>query len=273
MAPTTTASALATAAGVLQARSDASPVQRPLRVVLAGDSTVAPYVASAYPMSGWGAHLGAALTARCAADAAAAVGGAGGHGNGRGGSAAAAPVHVVDLAKNGATTESHRRDGLWEAVLDAVAPGDLVLLQFGHNDQKHEHLAAWSGYTANLIQMLTEVRDRGAQPVLCTPVARRHFADGKLLRTHGEHPTAVFALAETFDVPLLDLQARTRALIEACGEEPSRRLFTQLAAGTSHLYPEGIEDNTHFSIEGAIAVAEIVAELLAPLLREPLPHG
>src|SRR5699024_12043924 len=66
-------------------------------------------------------HLGAALTAR---------------------SAATTPLHVVDLAKNGATTESHRAEGLWAAVLDATAPGDLVLLQFGHNDQKHEHLSA-----------------------------------------------------------------------------------------------------------------------------------
>ncbi|MGO1227073.1 MAG: rhamnogalacturonan acetylesterase [Brachybacterium sp.] len=241
----------------LRDRRAALPVRR-RRVVLAGDSTVAPYPATAYPMSGWGAHLGAALTARGAADD-------GGH---------RAPVHVVDLAKNGATTESHRADGLWSAVLDAAAPADLVLLQFGHNDQKHEHLAAWAGYAENLTRMITEVRGRGAHPVLCTPVARRHFADGKLLRTHGEHPTAVLGLAETFDVPLLDLQARTRELIGSLGEDLSRGLFTQLPAGQSPLYPEGVEDNTHFSIEGAIAVAEIVAELLAPLLEELEPsHG
>ena len=218
---------------------------RTRRVVLAGDSTVAPYVATAYPMCGWGAHLGAALTARCRATA---------------------PLHVVDLAKNGATTESHRAEGLWEAVLDATAPEDHVLLQFGHNDQKHEHLSAWGGYTENLSRMLTEVRALGAHPVLCTPVARRHYAQGRLLCTHGDHPAAVFALAETFDVPLLDLHSRTRELIEELGEEPSRRLYTQLPAGASPLYPEGVEDNTHFSIDGAIAVAEIVAELLAPVL-------
>src|SRR5699024_3505859 len=231
--------------------SGAVPGRRLRRVVLAGDSTVAPYVATAYPMSGWGAHLGAALTARCTA-----------------GGGPASPFHVIDLAKNGATTESHRVDGLWDAVLDALAPGDMVLLQFGHNDQKHKHLTAWTGYTANLARMLTEAQEQDAHPVLCTPVARRHYADGTLLRTHGEHPTAVLALAETFDVPVLNLQARTRALITSLGEEPSRRLFTQLPAGQSGLYPEGIEDNTHFSVEGAIAVAEIVAELLAPLLRD-----
>ncbi|MGP9746580.1 rhamnogalacturonan acetylesterase [Brachybacterium sp. AOP29-B2-41] len=233
------------------------PAARRRRIVLAGDSTVAPYVATAYPMSGWGAHLGAALTARCAVL---------GEGTAADGAVATA-LHVIDLAKNGATTESHRAEGLWSAVLDATATGDLVLLQFGHNDQKHEHLAAWEGYTENLARMIAEVRALGAHPVLCTPVARRHYEGGKLLRTHGEHPTAVLALSETFDVPMLDLQSRTRALITTLGEEPSRELFTQLPAGSSDLYPEGIEDNTHFSIDGAIAVAEIVAELLAPLLQ------
>ncbi|MGP9539251.1 rhamnogalacturonan acetylesterase [Brachybacterium sp. AOP43-C2-M15] len=226
---------------------------RPLRVVLAGDSTVAPYVATAYPMCGWGAHLGAALTARVAEAA-----------------AAAGPVHVVDLAKNGATTQSHRDDGLWAGVLDAAAPGDVVAIQFGHNDAKHEHLAPWGGYTAALDRMVEEVRALGALPVLCTPVARRHYEDGTLLHTHGEYPAAAIALAERRDVPLLDLNARTRGLIDSLGEEPSRRLFTQLPAGASILYPEGIEDNTHFTVDGAIIVAEVVAELLAPMVLHAL---
>lgn len=226
--------------------------ERHRRVVLAGDSTVAPYVATAYPMCGWGAHLGAALTSRCLlAD-----------------DGTTTPVHVVDLAKNGATTESHREEGLWAAVLDAAIAGDLVVIQFGHNDQKHEHLGPWGGFTAHLTRMATEALALGARPVLCTPVARRHYEHGQLLHTHGEYPAAVIALAETLEVPLLDLHTRTRELIETIGEEPSRRLFTQLPAGTSLLYPEGVEDSTHFSVEGAITVANIVAELLAPILRD-----
>ncbi|WP_114855787.1 rhamnogalacturonan acetylesterase [Brachybacterium sp. YJGR34] len=221
---------------------------RPPRVIVAGDSTAAPYVATAYPMCGWGAHLGAALTARLGAG----------------------PLHVVDLAKNGASTESHRAEGLWAGVLDASAAGDLVVIQFGHNDQKREHLDPFGGYTANLTRMVEEVRDRGARPVLCTPVARRHYEDGTLLHTHAQYPAAVIALAAQLDVPLLDLNTRTRALYAELGEEGSRRLFTQLPAGVSPLYPEGIEDNTHFSVDGAITVAQIVAELLAPIAREAL---
>src|SRR5690606_25641438 len=102
------------------------------RVILAGDSTVAPYVATEYPLCGWGAHLGAALNALLAP--------------------AEGPVHVVDLAKNGATTRSHREDGLWAAVLASTEAGDTVVLQFGHNDQKHPDLDAFGGFSEHLAE-------------------------------------------------------------------------------------------------------------------------
>src|SRR5699024_9191009 len=94
----------------------------------------------------------------------------------------------------------------------------------------------------------------------------RHYRDGDLLHTHADYPAAVTALAARLHLPLLDLNARTRELLETLGEEPSRRLFTQLPPGASVLYPDGVEDDTHFSVEGAITVAAIVAELLAPVV-------
>lgn len=216
------------------------------RVLLAGDSTVAPYVAPDFPLCGWGAHLGAALNALLPA--------------GEG------PVHVVDLAKNGATTRSHREEGLWDALLGGTTAGDAVILQFGHNDQKHADLDAAGGYTAHLARMIHEIRERGAQPVLCTPVARRHYAEGRLLETHGAYPQAVHDLGRTLGVPVLDLHAETRTLILDLGEEGSQRLFGRMAPGESPLRPDGLVDDTHFSIDGAIAVADLVAPLLAPLL-------
>lgn len=238
---------------------------RPRRVVLAGDSAVAPHSAADYPVSGWGVHLGAALTARCTAlparpsrprarrD--------------RTAPPSVEPLHVIDLAQDGATTASHREEGLWAAVLDAAGPGDVVLLQFGHHDQQHDDLAAWDGFSRNLGRMVEEVREAGAHPVLCTPVTERHFTAGRLVRTPSEHPAAVFAVAEIHDVPVLDLRSRTRELIEAWGEGPSHRLFARIHQGRSVPPAGGIEDDTRFSIDGAIAVAEIVAELLAPVIR------
>lgn len=252
------------------------------RVVVAGDSTAAPYLAPAYPMCGWAAHLGAPLTAQFITGALDRTTGPSGPSGTRGPTTPAdpsgtrvptGPIHVVDLAKNGASTSSYIAEGLWAAVLSATAPGDVVVLQFGHNDQKDPDLDPWGGFTRTLAGMVCEVRAADAHPVLATPVARRHFAHAALEHTHGEYPAAVTALAADLEVPLMDLNAHTRALLEEQGEEPSRRLFTQLPPGASPLYPDGIEDNTHFSVTGAIHIAEIVAELLAPILRRTMCAG
>jgi lysophospholipase L1-like esterase len=198
-------------------------------VLLAGDSTVASCPAFEAPMSGWGAQLGPY------------VGG---------------PVR--NFAKGGATTASHRAEGLWAALLREVTPGDLVVIQFGHNDQKEPELP----YRENLRAFAEEARGAGARPVLCTPVQRRRFEGERLAPTHGAYPGQVRELAGVEGVPLIDLTAATTELYERLGPEGSKALFTHFPPGLHPLYPDGVADDTHFCFRGADEVAAIVAERL-----------
>ncbi|MET7461861.1 rhamnogalacturonan acetylesterase [Nonomuraea sp. NPDC005501] len=198
-------------------------------VLLAGDSTVASCPASEAPMSGWGAQLG-------------------GHVGG--------PVR--NFAKGGATTAGHRAEGLWAALLLEAAPGDLVVIQFGHNDQKEPELP----YRDNLRAFVEEARGAGALPVLCTPVQRRRFVGDRLAPTHGDYPDRVRALAAEQGVPLIDLTAATTELYERLGPEGSKALFTHFPPGGHPLHPDGVADDTHFCFRGADEVAAIVAERL-----------
>ncbi|HSN10928.1 MAG TPA: rhamnogalacturonan acetylesterase [Propionibacteriaceae bacterium] len=226
-----------------------------MQVLLAGDSTVASCPAAETPMSGWGAHLGAPLNAGLASRAAR---------SGR----TAPVVGVVNVAKGGANTSSFRGEGLWDALLLAASSGDVVVMQFGHNDQKIPTLAPWDGYARNLERFVEECGDRGLRPVLCTSVARRRFVDGRLVPTLGEYPDAVTQLGSRLGVPVVDLHTATSALYEAWGEEGSRALFTQFAPDTHPLYRGGVADDTHFSITGAQAVAQEVATALVPIIEE-----
>lgn len=230
---------------------------QPPAVLLAGDSTVAAMPPGETPMSGWGAHLGAPLntlvTHRLIAAGLPPV-----------------TVPVLNVAKGGATTESHRDEWLWDALLLASRPGDVVVLQFGHNDQKRPHLAASAGYRANLARMVSEARERGLHPVLCTPVQRRTFEAGRLRPTHGDHPDAVRGLSAELGVPCIDLTASTTGLYEDLGPEGSAVLFTHSRPGENPLYPDGIADDTHFSFTGATRVARVVAEGLAGLVVDLL---
>jgi lysophospholipase L1-like esterase len=222
-----------------------------MKILLAGDSTVAGCPAYEYPMSGWGAQL-APHTYTWAA--------------------------VHNFAKGGASTESFREERLWDRLLAEAGDGDLVLIQFGHNDQKKQHLAARTGYAANLRSMVVEVRALGGLPVLCTSVERRHFldrpsSDAALEESLEDYPEVVRELGLELDVPVIDLNTWTRGLYLRLGVEDSKDLFCHFPPGTHAFWPDGITDNTHFSQHGAKLVAGEVARRLARLGFGPQQPG
>ena len=116
------------------------------------------------------------------------------------------PVH--NHARNGRSTKSFREEGLFAPVGAGLCPGDLLLIQFGHNDEKKEDPSRFTSpetYAANLLAYARTALDRGALPVLITPLVRRRFQDGQLLPTHGPWPDAARRLAEREHLPLIDL--------------------------------------------------------------------
>jgi lysophospholipase L1-like esterase len=209
-----------------------------MKILLAGDSTVAACPSHEYPMSGWGPSLPPETYWWAA---------------------------VHNYARGGASTESFREDGLWHQLLHQTVQDDLVLIQFGHNDQKHEHLAAATGYTENLRRMVAEVRAKGAIPILCTPVERRNFFLGHFEPTLGDYPNVVRKLGADLGLSIIDLNEWTRALYTKLGKEDSKELFFHFAPGEHAHWAGGLEDDTHFHERGAKLVASHVAEELQRL--------
>ena len=213
---------------------------------LAGDSTVADQPEGETPQRGWGQGLRELVQP---------------------------PLRLDNRARNGRSTRSFRDQGLWQQLLDALRPGDWVIIQFGHNDEKAEDPARYAPaettYRENLARFAREVRARGAQPVLATSVARlRWDAQGDWVDTHGGYPDAVRAVAQAEGVPLLDLEARTRACFAGLGPESAARLFLHFAPGEHPRWPAGLKDDTHFSVAGARLVAGLVAD---EIRRRQLP--
>lgn len=214
--------------------------RRTRTVHIAGDSTAARKYADAAPETGWGMalafFLGPGLT-------------------------------VANHALNGRSSKSFIDEGQLAALLPGVRPGDLLLIQFGHNDEKTEDPARgtdpYTTYQDCLRQYIAAARARRARPVLLTPVERRRFAaDGTARPTHGDYPAAMRALAAEERVPLLDMQARTLARWQELGPDGTEAYFNWLEPGESPNYPDGRQDNTHFRPAGAIEVARMTARAL-----------
>jgi lysophospholipase L1-like esterase len=204
------------------------------RVVLVGDSTIA-------PRSGYGNALCAHLQ----------------------------QVACLNLARGGRSSMSYRAEGLWDTVLTLLrerGPGDtrqknLMLIQFGHNDQpgkpgRSTDLATEFG--PNLARFVAEVHAEGAEVLLITPLTRRSFKDGVLLNDLRPWAEATLRLGAELNVPVLDLNASSSAAVQAMGPE---------TADTLAEAPPRF-DRTHLGPKGAALFAQQVLDGLLTLKPE-----
>ncbi len=171
-------------------------------------------------------------------------------------------VQVENKAKNGRSTRSFIDEGRWTEIYNQLKVGDYLFIQFGHNDEKIDKPKVGTDirtFKANLRMFVVKAREKGVQPVLLTPIARRNFEQGILVDTHKDYPRAIREVADSLQVPLIDLTEKTNRLLTALGERKSEKLFLHLKAGHKN-YPKGVIDNTHLNREGALAVAKLAVE-------------
>jgi DNA sulfur modification protein DndE len=174
-------------------------------------------------------------------------------------------VEIQNHAVNGRSTKSFINEHRWDTVMSRLKQGDYVMIQFGHNDSKVEDsirsAPAHTLYKENLIRFVNDVRSKGANPVLITPVMRRKFDEaGKFVDQHGDYPGVVKEVAAMMNVPLIDLHKSSEALIVKEGVENSRRFFLNIPANHFKNYKGKAEDNTHFSEYGASSMASLVCQ-------------
>jgi lysophospholipase L1-like esterase len=185
-------------------------------------------------------------------------------------------VVIRNHARSGRSTKSFIDEGFWAPVYDGLAAGDYLIIQFGRNDQKAKrpelYADARGAYKEYLRRFVREARDKGAEPILATPLARRRFdLDGRFRDDMGDYPSAVRELAREEETPLLDLHRGTEALLTSLGPEASKALVWWVEPGIHASQPEGRQDNSHLSEAGArqvcrLAAAELRAENI-PLAR------
>lgn len=191
------------------------------------------------------------------------------------------PLRMENHAVSGRSTKTYRNEGRWDKVMAALHPGDWVLIQFGHNDKsvdKPKGVPAEPDFRNNLTRFVREARERGAVPVLITPVVRRYWTpDGRLDNPHGLYPGVVRSVAAAEQVPLIDLEARSRELVTSLGPEGSKKLYLNFEPGEHPQLPKGLHSLTHFNAEGARAMAALVIEeirrLDLPFARWLTPEG
>lgn len=172
-------------------------------------------------------------------------------------------VCFANYAESGESANTFILAGRLQKALSQMKPGDYLLMEFGHNDQKQKGpgKGAYYSFATLLKTFIDEVRMRGGIPVLVTPTRRRAFdRSGRMVNTHADYPEAIVWLAGREQVPVVDLQEQTRLLFETLGEEGSKKAFVHYPAGTFPNQTKAFADNTHFNPYGAYEIARCVIE-------------
>lgn len=196
-------------------------------VYIAGDSTVTDQSAE-YPYSpgtsyaGWGQMIGYYLPKSIA---------------------------VSNHSHSGLTVESFRSEGHYAVIQAHMKPGDYLLIQFGHNDQKLMHLKAKEGYRDGLVAYIEETVSRGAYPIIVTPLARNSWKadDGTYNDLLADYAKECIAIGKQFHIPVIDLHARSMDFVIKKGLEGAKPFF----------FPK---DFTHTNDYGAYKMAGFVVE-------------
>lgn len=212
-------------------------------------------------------------------------------------------IRVDNHAVNGRSSKSFIDEGRWQKVLDKIQPGDFVIIQFGHNDEKPQparHTDPGSTFDANLAKYVNETRAKGGIPVLMNAVVRRNFAkkevkndDDEALRnttfkdgagikeddilkdTHGLYAVAPRNVADSLHCLFVDANRITHDLEQSLGVEGSKKLHMWYKPGEHPAIPDGKQDNTHYNLYGAHQVAKLLADALCqeiPLLTKYLTN-
>jgi len=217
-----------------------------ITIFIAGDSTAAIKIPEKRPETGWGEAFQAYLSDT---------------------------VILDNRAINGKSTKSFIKEGHLRAIEKSIKPGDYLIIQFGHNDQKLEDpdrgTQPYEDYQENLLKYVQVAQTVNAYPLLLTSVTRRNFTKNQIDEySVGDYPKAMLEFAKQYNVPVLDIHKITRAYFNAAGEEKSKDYFLHMAPGQSINYPEGIMDNTHFNEKGAKIVAHLIA---VAMIKSNLP--
>jgi lysophospholipase L1-like esterase len=207
-------------------------------IYLIGDSTMADYDPVQFPdQAGWGQELRNFLVGS---------------------------VGFNNAAKNGRSSKSYYEEGSWGGVKQLLKSGDFVIIQWAHNDEGDNGLegpdgistAPFGAYQTYLGKYVDETRAAGATPIFVTPIVRRDFDSTGVITPRGAHDLtgtgdpsipltqdlnyveAMKQVATNSNVPVIDLTASTKQLVEQYGPIDSKSII-YIAADDTHIQPIG----------------------------------
>ena len=167
-------------------------------------------------------------------------------------------VVVANHAESGESSASFVGEQRFAKIMSLIKPGDWFFVQFAHNDQKLGPNFP-DRYRQIMTDFVTQVRAKGATPVLVTSMNRETFdAEGHITDSLAPYPQITREIAAATGTALIDLNAMSKTLFEALGKDGSDHAFMKFKAGSYPGVEHDISDSTHFNNYGAYELARCI---------------
>jgi lysophospholipase L1-like esterase len=161
-----------------------------------------------------------------------------------------AEIAVANHGESGESLRSFIGERRLAKLDTLMKPGDWLLIQMGHNDQKEkgEGVGAFTTYKESLKEFIADARRHGVTPILVTPMNRLTFdAQGKITNSLGDYPEAVRQAGAEEKVAVIDLNAMSKPFYEALGPKDAVKAFAD-------------GDTTHHSNYGSYELARCIVQ-------------
>jgi rhamnogalacturonan acetylesterase len=179
-------------------------------------------------------------------------------------------IGVSNKAIGGRSSRTFITEGRWDSILVRLKKGDYVIMQFGHNDggplddtsrargsirgigeeskdiynpimKKQETVYTYGYYMRKYIR---DTKAKGAIPIVCSPIPRNDWKDGKVIRSTDSYAKWAKEVAEQEKAYFIDLNDLVALKYEAMGAEAVKPFFPG--------------DHTHTNMDGAKVNRDIV---------------
>lgn len=183
-------------------------------------------------------------------------------------------IKIENDALGGTSSRTFQTKGLWEKVLNKIKPGDFVIMQFGHNDggplddtarargtlrgtgddskeidnpitKQREIVHTYGWYMSKYVE---DVMEKGGIPIICSPVPRNNWKDGKVVRSNDGYAKWAAEVAKLKGTCFVNLNDLVATKYEELGADKVKAFFPG--------------DHTHTNDDGAKLNAEIVVQRL-----------
>ncbi len=180
-----------------------------------------------------------------------------------------AKLKVENLALSGRSSKSFISEDNYTTLTSRIKKGDYLMIGFGHNDEKNDDPLRFTNPNGGVedetsfkhylyTYYIKVAQDKGATPILCTPVMRANPSDDYTgssahVTDDGDYVKCIKDLGAQYNVTVIDLAAKTKTLYESVGYDEAINYHAWTINNKASV------DKTHLNIFGAKNVAYMIA--------------